>query len=75
MSKYQDEILSKLCEIGKPIDVVNIDFSHHVPKLLRSWADQIESGEISIKNAVLTIDAAKSPDLQTINIVTTNQLA
>ena len=75
MSKFQDQILKSLRELGEPIDVLNIDFSHHVPKLLRSWADQIESGEISVKKAVLTFDAANSPDLQSIEIITTNKLA
>lgn len=72
MEDFSEKILNQLRSVGKPIDVVNVDFSHHVPTLLRSWAAEIESGDISVKQAVVIIDAL-SPDLQKINLVMTNK--
>ncbi|RZS31045.1 hypothetical protein [Corticibacter populi] len=74
MSDFRDEFAKRLQGFGKPIDVLNINFSAHTAKMLRTWADQIEAGEISVRSAVLTYEPDTSPDLQKITLVTTTKI-
>ncbi len=73
MNKHQEKILAllqKTMGTNPQRQLLEIDFIAHVPKMLRTWADKIESGEITSKSATILYDY-NSPDIQKISIVTT----
>ena len=72
-SQFRDNIRKYLNAIGKPIDVLEINFAHHVPKMLRAWADQIENEQILVKNATVTIEVDTDPFIQKIELITSRE--
>jgi len=72
MSEFRDHLLLKMAMLGRPIDNLTIDFSGHVPTILRKLADQIEENEIQVRRAIIS-SRADAPDLQNIDLVTTTK--
>ena len=57
----------QLQAMGRDIDVINFSLGVHTPKILRSLADDIESGKIEVKESKVTVEFDKDPDASTGN--------
>ncbi|MNY89385.1 hypothetical protein D3C78_56760 [compost metagenome] len=64
------EIQKQLQAVGRNIDVLNLSLGVHTPKILRSLADDIESGKIEVNESKLTINALQDPKAQTLTLTT-----
>ena len=60
----------QLQAMGRDIDVINFSLGVHTPKILRSLADDIESGKIEVKESKVTVEFDKDPDVQTLKLTT-----
>lgn len=69
MSDSRKRLIEEIASIGKPVDILSVNLENHAPKMLRAWADAIESGEVTVTKAVMTVELDVDPDLKNINLI------
>lgn len=68
MKDTQQQLLQMISGLGTPIEILSIDFSAHVPKMLRDFADRIENNQMAVEKAVFIVDKCE-PHLQKIELI------
>jgi hypothetical protein len=56
-----------------PINILEISLGKSSAKMLRDFADQIEAGQIELQEAKLIVDVELTPNLQTLQVITTRR--